>query len=144
MVLESIIYVARSLTLKFHQNWVSNSWDIAHIEFVWFAKSFSCLTQLRLYQVEVDLSCGWVELGVLQFCQKSIGAIRCSQATYILTHTMDAQNYILVLLHTAKIYLLCLISKYRSLTLIFRDNILYRYTYYVYYVFAQVVQYCNY
>ena len=43
--------------------------------------------------------------------------------------------------NTTKICFLCLKSKYRSLALIFRDNIV-RYTY-VYYIFAQVVQYCN-
>ena len=33
--LESVLDVPRNLPLKFHQNWVSNSRDIADIEFVW-------------------------------------------------------------------------------------------------------------
>ena len=33
--LESVLNVHRNLPLKFHQNRVSNSWDIADIEFVW-------------------------------------------------------------------------------------------------------------
>ena len=33
--LESVLDVPRSLPLKFHQNRVSNSWDIADFEFVW-------------------------------------------------------------------------------------------------------------
>ena len=32
---ESVLDVPRNLPLKFHQNRVSNSWDIADIEFVW-------------------------------------------------------------------------------------------------------------
>ena len=58
--LESVLNVHRNLPLKFHQNRVSNSWYIADIEFVWVgvgwcAKSFSCLTQLKVML-------GWVEL----------------------------------------------------------------------------------
>ena len=33
--LQSVLYVPRNLPLKFHQNQVINSWDIANIEFVW-------------------------------------------------------------------------------------------------------------
>ena len=33
--LESVLDVPKNLPLKFHQNRVSNSWDIADIEFVW-------------------------------------------------------------------------------------------------------------
>ena len=33
--LESVLDVPRSLPLKFEQNQVSNSWDIADIEFLW-------------------------------------------------------------------------------------------------------------
>ena len=33
--LESVLDVPRNLSLKFHQNWVSNSWDIPDIEFLW-------------------------------------------------------------------------------------------------------------
>ena len=67
--LESILDVTRNLCLKFHQNRVSNSWDIADIEFVrwWvvvgvvggYAKSFSCLTQLKVMLGWVDLWFGW-------------------------------------------------------------------------------------
>ena len=32
--LESVLDVPRNLPVKFHQNRVSNSWDIANIEFV--------------------------------------------------------------------------------------------------------------
>ena len=62
--LESVLDVLRNLHLKFHQYRVSNSGDIADIEFVWWggvggggwcAKSFSCLTQL-------EVMLGWVEL----------------------------------------------------------------------------------
>ena len=34
--LESVLNVHRNLPLKFHQNRVSNSWDIADIEFLWW------------------------------------------------------------------------------------------------------------
>ena len=34
--LESVLDVCRNLPLKFHQNRVSNSWDIADIEFMWW------------------------------------------------------------------------------------------------------------
>ena len=57
--LESVLDVPRSLPLRFRQNWVSNRWDIGDVEFLWvggwFAKSFSCLTQLKVML-------GWVEL----------------------------------------------------------------------------------
>ena len=49
--LESVLNVHRNLPLKFHQNRVNNSWDIADIEFLWWvvgggcAKSFYCQTQ---------------------------------------------------------------------------------------------------
>ena len=62
--LESVLDVLRNLHLRFHQNRVSNSSDMADIVFVWvglvgwYAMSFSCLAQLRLCLVEVDLSCG--------------------------------------------------------------------------------------
>ena len=46
---ESIKDGPRNLPLKFHQNRVSNSWDIADIEFVWGGvggvESFYCQTQ---------------------------------------------------------------------------------------------------
>ena len=63
--LESVLNVHKNLLLKFHQNRVSNSWDIADIEFVWVVvvvggggggggvKSFSCKTQ------PVRLMLGW-------------------------------------------------------------------------------------
>ena len=34
--LESVLDVPRNLPVKFHQNRVSNSWDIAEIEFLWW------------------------------------------------------------------------------------------------------------
>ena len=46
--LEAVLDVPRDLSLKFHQNRVSNSWDITDIEFLWVvgcAKSFLCQTQ---------------------------------------------------------------------------------------------------
>ena len=52
----------RNLPLKFGQNRVSNSWDIADIEFlwggvvVWFAQSFSCPT---FNYIEVTLLLSW-------------------------------------------------------------------------------------
>ena len=54
-----------TLPLKFHQNRVSNSWDIADIEFVWggwvgCAQSFYCQTQ----------PCVEVRLGFWQFSKK--------------------------------------------------------------------------
>ena len=68
--LESVVDVPRNLSLKFHQNRVSNSWDIADIEFVWWwwvgcAKSFYGQTQpcvevrlgfWQLYWISVFLS----------------------------------------------------------------------------------------
>ena len=67
-----------TLPLKFHQNRVSNSWDIDDIEFLWwvvgglgwYAKSFSCLIQLKV-------TLGWVELWMsLGFDNKDVlGAI---------------------------------------------------------------------
>jgi len=67
MSLWQLVYVKdgpRNLPLKFDQNRVSNSWDIADIECVWWLggvgggvvfKSFSCQTQLML-----RLRCAWV------------------------------------------------------------------------------------
>ena len=51
----------RNLPLKFGHNRVSNSWDIADIEFlwggvVWFAQSFSCPTS---NYIEVTLLLSW-------------------------------------------------------------------------------------
>ena len=47
--LESVLDVPCNLPLKFDQNQVSNSCDIADIEFLWvgggYAESFSCQTQ---------------------------------------------------------------------------------------------------
>ena len=50
--LESVLDVHRNLPLKFHQNRVSNSWDIANIEFLWWggvgwggAQSLYCQTK---------------------------------------------------------------------------------------------------
>ena len=34
--LESVLNVHRNLPLRFHQNRISNSWDIADIEFLWW------------------------------------------------------------------------------------------------------------
>ena len=60
--LESVQDGPRILLLKFGQNWVINSWDIADIEFVWVVvvggggpKSFYCQTQLLLGWIEVEL-----------------------------------------------------------------------------------------
>ena len=67
--LESVLDVPKNQTLKFHQNRVSKSCDIANFKFLWWwwwmgcAKSFLCLIYLRLCLVEVDLSYCWV--GVL-------------------------------------------------------------------------------
>ena len=36
VTMESVLDVPMSLHLKFHQNRVSNSWDIANIEFLWW------------------------------------------------------------------------------------------------------------
>ena len=65
--LESVQDSPRNLSLKFGRNQVSNSWDIADIEFVWggvgwYLKSFSSQTQLWL-------NCCWVdvELGFWQY-----------------------------------------------------------------------------
>ena len=62
--LESILNVHRNLPLKFHQNRVSNTWDIADIELLWsgwvgFAESFYCQTQI----------CVEVRLGFWQYIQ---------------------------------------------------------------------------
>ena len=63
----------RNLRLKFGQNRVSKSRDIADIEFLvggggwwwWCAKSFSCQTQLSLNCVKLFWSCFGVGVGVL-------------------------------------------------------------------------------
>ena len=63
--LETVQHGPRNLRLKFCQNRFSNSWNITDIEFVWvgwFAKSFSCQTQLWLNCYLVD-----VELGFWQY-----------------------------------------------------------------------------
>ena len=61
---EYVLDIPRKLLLKFHQNRVGNSWDMANIEFVWrwlvYAKSFSCLTQLKVMLGWVEL---WLSLG---------------------------------------------------------------------------------
>ena len=61
----SVLDVPMNLRLKFHQNRVSNSWDIGNIEFMWvgwggwYAKSFSCLTQLKIMLGWVVLWLSW-------------------------------------------------------------------------------------
>ena len=64
--LESVLNVHRNLHLKFYQNRVSNSWDIANIEFLWWwwgvCKSFSCLTQPKVMLGCVELSWGFDNL----------------------------------------------------------------------------------
>ena len=67
--LESVLDVHRNLPLKFHQNWVSNSWDIANIEFVWWG---GCKVIIMSNPTRLRLGYGWfvVRLGFWQFHQK--------------------------------------------------------------------------
>ena len=67
--LEFVLNVHRNLPLKFHQNRVSNSWDIADIEFVWWGggvESFYCQAQ----------PCVEVRLGFWQSFTKSYRVIK--------------------------------------------------------------------
>ena len=69
--LESVLNVHRNLPLKFHQNRVSNSWDIANIEFLWVvgcAQSLYCQTQPC---VEVRLGFWQQDFGTQQVFSKS-------------------------------------------------------------------------
>ena len=63
----SVLDVPMNLHTKFHKNRVSNSnRDICNIEIVWgvggvgwYAKSFSCLTQLKVMFGQVELWLSW-------------------------------------------------------------------------------------
>ena len=57
--LESVLDVHRNLPLKFHQNRVSNSWDIADIEFLWWVGMHSHFHVKPNHCVEVVLRLGW-------------------------------------------------------------------------------------
>ena len=56
--LEYVLNVPRNLPLKFHQNRVSNSWDIADIEFVWVGWGGWCRVIL-LSNPTLVLRLGW-------------------------------------------------------------------------------------
>ena len=63
--LESVLDVPWSLSLNFHQNWISNSWDIADIEFVWWGGVGGWGLQ-RHFHVKPN-RCVEVRLGFWQF-----------------------------------------------------------------------------
>ena len=58
--LKSVLDVPGSLPLKFHQNRVSNSWDIADIEFVWDGWSGKFKVIFMSNPTYVMLGWGWV------------------------------------------------------------------------------------
>ena len=97
--LESVLNVHRNLPLKFHQNRVSNSWDIANIEFLWwggvgwvgFAESFSLQTQplccvvLGLGFWQFHVCCFWIQFdGGLTNC-----ALICLVYFYVVIETLN-------------------------------------------------------
>ena len=65
--LEFVLNVHRNLPLKFHQNRVSNSWDIADIEFVWWGmRSHFRVKPNRCVGVEVRLGFWQLKCGPTQ------------------------------------------------------------------------------
>ena len=59
--LKSVLDISRNLPLKFHQNQVSNSWDIADIE---FCGGVVCKVIFASNLTKVMLGWGWAELGL--------------------------------------------------------------------------------
>ena len=57
--LKSVQHSPMNLRLKFSQNRVSNSWDIADIEFVWGGVEFTVIFMSNL-QLQLRLFCSWV------------------------------------------------------------------------------------
>ena len=53
--LEYVLNVHRNLPLKFHQNRVSNSWDIANIEFLWVVGGGGGVSTLKRTLVRLDV-----------------------------------------------------------------------------------------
>ena len=54
--LESVLNVHRNLLLKFHQNWVSNSWDIADFEFLWVVGGWVVVVVLSHFHVNNNIN----------------------------------------------------------------------------------------
>ena len=69
--LESVLYIPRSLPLKFYQNRVRDSWDINAIESVWWWGGWVCKVIFTSNPTKVMLGLGWVVVGVLtiEICQ---------------------------------------------------------------------------
>ena len=63
----SILDVPMDLCLKFHYNWVSNSWDIANSEFLWWGVVCKVIFMSSPTWGYVRLSWVVVELGFWQF-----------------------------------------------------------------------------
>ena len=57
--MESVLNVHRNLPLKFHQNRVSNSWDIADIEFVWWVGWVGGVQSHFIVKPNLVLRLGW-------------------------------------------------------------------------------------
>ena len=60
--LESVPYIPRNLHLKFHQNQISYSWDIADIEFVWVLLVSWVVCKVIFGSNPTKVMLGWVEL----------------------------------------------------------------------------------
>ena len=76
--LESVLDVHRNLPLKFHQNRVSNSWDIADIEFLWWVVVGGVQSHFHVQpncSVEVVLCC--IVVGVVTIVSKNIWQKQC-------------------------------------------------------------------
>ena len=71
--LESIQDVLRILCLKFHQNRVSNSWDIADIEFLWWWLGGGVVCKVIFVSNPTYVRLSWVvvELGFWQYFDRA-------------------------------------------------------------------------
>ena len=94
--LKSVLNVHMNLPLKFHQNRVSNSWDIAGIEFLWWvgcAKSFYGQTQ---HCVEVTQH-SWLPKNHYEYLS------RLGMGSFIILFLFGGYNKILFILNVPKI-----------------------------------------
>ena len=97
--LKFVQYGPRNLLLKFGQNWVSNSWDIAYIEFVWVGgrwmggglNSFYCQTQLRLCYFELRLIWGFDNIF---WTNKIFASCICCILNFFTQNLLDLINFL--------------------------------------------------
>ena len=59
--MESVLDIPRKLHLKFQQNRVSNSWDIASIEFLWWVVGGGVACKVIFMSNPTKVMLGWVQ-----------------------------------------------------------------------------------